>query len=64
MGWQRGNNIHLNGGTPKAGQTMLAVWDTVAGDDLGVTWDRNGQRKKDHPTANLKNGHTELVTVT
>jgi hypothetical protein len=63
MGWQRGNNIHLNSVTPKSGMTMLAVWDTVASDDLGVTWTRGGQKAKDNPTTNLKNGYTEHVVV-
>lgn len=60
MGWQRGANIHLNTTTPKAGHTMLATWDGGAGDDLGVTWVRGGQRAKEVPTP-IK-GHTEHVT--
>ena len=63
MGWQRGANIHVNATTPKSGTTMLAVWDTVAGDDLGVTWTRGAQKSKDSPTSNLKNGYTEHVVV-
>ena len=63
MGWQRGNNIHVNAGTPKAGQTMLAVWDPALGDDLSATWDRHDQNKKMAPNSTLAKGNTALVTV-
>ena len=64
MGWQRGNNTHINSATPpKAGHTMLAVWDPGLGDDLTVGWDRNDQTKKNAPTTGLKKGDTAHVVV-
>lgn len=63
MGWQKGANIHVSAGTPKAGQTMLAVWDPALGDDLSVSWDRENQTKKANPNANLIKGHTAHVVV-
>ena len=63
MGWQRGGNIHVNAATPKAGQTMLAMWDPALGDDLGVTWTRAAQKSKDAPVSTLLKGYTEHVTV-
>lgn len=63
MGWQRGGNVHVNAATPKAGMTMLAIWDPVAGDDLSASWDRHDQNKKNAPNSTLTKGHTALVTV-
>lgn len=65
MGWQRGGNVHINAANPpKAGHTMLAVWDPGAGDDLGVGWDRHDGSKKAAPNSTLKKGDTAQVVVT
>jgi hypothetical protein len=64
MGWQRGGNVHVNAATPpKAGQTLLGVWDPGLGDDLSVSMDREQQTKKASPTSGLKKGDTAHVVV-